>query len=76
MKLALQNNKHWHFLTPDPIVPFCKINDFWSNLPRYGAENVFKKGSYCTFFRPMLADYGICYTMNSFEKVKIQNQTI
>jgi hypothetical protein len=38
-------------------------------LPEFGAENVFEKGDYCTFFRPMPADYGICYTMNSFMKV-------
>jgi hypothetical protein len=59
-----------HFYTPEPFVPFCKINDDWANLPFYGAKSVFSdNGKYCTFFRPKLSDFGICYTMNSFTKV-------
>ena len=59
-----------HFFTPEPFIPFCKINDDWANLPYYGAEIDYStQVKYCTFFRPKLTDYGICYTMNSFTKV-------
>ena len=59
-----------HFFTPEPFIPFCKINDDWANLPYYGAEiDNSTQIKYCTFCRPKLSDYGICYTMNSFTKV-------
>jgi len=65
-----QNYSQRHFFTPEPFIPFCKINDDWAKLPSYGAKNVFgDKVYYCTFFRPKLTDYGICYTMNSYSQV-------
>ncbi len=64
-----QANPQRHFFTPEPFIPFCKINHKWTDLPMTGAERVFKIGKYCTFFRPMLTDFGVCYTMNSFVKV-------
>ena len=68
-----------HFFTPEPFIPFCKINDDWAHLPYYGAKSVFgDKVKYCTFFRPKLTDYGICFTMNSFTKVfeKLNNKYV
>jgi len=65
-----QTYSHRHFFTPEPFIPFCKINDDWANLPFYGAISIFSdEVKYCTFFRPKLTDYGICYAMNSFTKV-------
>jgi len=28
-----QTYSHRHFFTPEPLIPFCKINDGWVNLP-------------------------------------------
>ena len=63
------SNAKLNYLTPEPIIPFCKINDQWSNIPDFGAKNVLQDGVYCTLFRPKLTDNGFCYTMNSFTKV-------
>ncbi len=75
-----QTKPQRHFFTPEPFIPFCKINEKWSNLPMYGADNVFNTGKFCTFFRPTITDNGICYTMNSFTKVdfiayRLENQS-
>lgn len=64
-----QENPHSHFLTPEPIIPICKINDEFTNLPYHGIEGVFKDGKYCSLFRPDPTDYGMCFTMNSFKEV-------
>ena len=66
-----QTKPQRHFFTPEPVIPFCKVNYKWTDLPRTGAEEVFKTGKYCTLFRPALTDFGVCYTMNSFTKVKM-----
>ena len=70
------SNAKLNYLTPEPIIPFCKINDQWSNIPYFGAKNVLQVGVYCTLFRPKLTDNGFCYTMNSFTKVVFNCQLL
>ena len=46
-----QDKTHRHFLTPEPLIPFCKVSDYFSNLPYHGIEGVFESGKYCSIFR-------------------------
>ena len=64
-------------MTPEPLIPFCKINEAWFDPPKHGAKEVLEGSTrFCTLFRPTLTDTGICSTMNLFRRVNQLFSTI
>jgi hypothetical protein len=60
----------------EPFLPFCKLANKWSDLPKWGSmqkgldtKTVFSE--FCTLFRPTLTDQGVCYTFNGIPSQSI-----
>ena len=68
------DQKHVPFLTPEPTIPFCKMNNDWTDPPNWGTLKDKDAGGlglrFCTLFRPMLTDNGLCFSMNSYDQSK------
>jgi hypothetical protein len=60
----------------EPFMPFCKLANKWSDLPKWGSisgqlETTAIMSEFCTLFRPTLTDQGICYTFNGIQSQNI-----